>query len=101
MWFCVSRLKVSRGHTEEWNAIQGQGNGEFTERQPADKPSGRAALQAGAQTHRVLLLAEQFGTGQEVLVLGVGDDRLWEFPEIELEQRRHCVHVRVAVETQV
>lgn len=40
-----------------------------------------------------LVLGEQLGAAEEVLVPGERDDGLWELPKVELQQGGHCVHV--------
>lgn len=40
-----------------------------------------------------LVLGEQLGAAEEVLIPGERDDRLWELPKVELQQGGHCVHV--------
>lgn len=40
-----------------------------------------------------LVLGEQLGAAEEVLIPGERDDGLWELPQVELQQGGHCVHV--------
>lgn len=40
-----------------------------------------------------LVLGEQLGAAEEVLIPGERDDRLWELSKVELQQGGHCVHV--------
>lgn len=40
-----------------------------------------------------LVLGEQLGAAEEVLIPGERDDGLWELPKVELQQGGHCVHV--------
>lgn len=50
-------------------------------------------------THCFLVLAKEFGAGQELVVLAEGDHRFRKLPQIELQQRRHCVHVCITAQT--
>lgn len=63
-----------------------------------------AALQTPASqdgspgaTNLPLVLGEQLGTAEEVLVPGEGDHGLGELPQVEFQQRGHRVHVCCAV----
>lgn len=49
-------------------------------------------------THRFLVLAQQFGAGQELVVLAEGDHWFRKLPQIELQQRGHRVHVRITTQ---
>lgn len=44
-------------------------------------------------THLPLVLGEQLGAAEEVLIPGERDDGLWELPKVELQQGGHCVHI--------
>lgn len=55
-----------------------------------------SGLQTG--THGFLVLAEEFGAGQELVVLAERDHRFRKLPQIELQQRGHRVHVRIAAQ---
>lgn len=46
--------------------------------------------------HHFIIFAKELGAVQEFVVLVERDDRLRQLPEIQLEQRSHRVHVRVA-----
>lgn len=65
----------------------------------ANKNTGRYGLKT--DTHCFLVLAKQFGAGQELVVLAEGDDRFRKLPQIELQQRCHCVHVGITARREI
>lgn len=62
-------------------------------------PPSRPASQDGSPgaTNLPLVLGEQLGTAEEVLIPGEGDHGLRELPQVELQQGGHRVHVCCAV----
>lgn len=61
-------------------------------------PPGRPTSQDGSPgaTNLPLVLGEQLGTAEEVLISGERDHRLRELPQVELQQGGHCVHIGCA-----
>lgn len=55
-------------------------------------------MRKNKSSYYFLFLAEQFGTGQEIFILGIRNNWFWKFPEIEFKERSNCVHIRVAEE---
>lgn len=62
-------------------------------------PTGRPTPQDASPraTNLPLVLGEQLGAAEEVLVPGEGDHRLGELPQVQLQQGGHRVHICGAV----
>lgn len=104
---CVESKCVWHRCLKEWKTIRTMGQREVyklktkdTDKTVKTKAFFFVFLETNASTYCFLLLAEQFGTGQKVFILCIRNNWFWKFSEIKFEKRRHCVHIRVAVETE-